>query len=77
MGVASNTAALIAQTTATDLDASEFWQDATPELGVSPSIVDKCITGDIIITVGTAAVTAGVIKICFYYRPLTADGYIN
>jgi len=31
LGIAGNTAALIAQTTATDLDQYETWQDATPE----------------------------------------------
>lgn len=77
MGVASNTAGFIAQTTGTDLDASEFWQDASPELGVSPAIVDKCLTGNLILTVGSATITAGVIEICLYYRSLTSNGYMN
>lgn len=77
LGVASNTAALIAQTTGTDLDANEFWQDASPELGVSAAIVDKCVKGNIILTVASATITAGVIEFCFYYRPLTSDGYIT
>lgn len=74
MGVAGNTASLIAQTTATDLDAGEWWQDASPEAGVSPAITNKNVYGNIIITVGTAAVTAGVIVIRFFWRPLTATG---
>lgn len=77
LGVASNTAALVAQTTGTAIDASEFWQDASPELGVSPAIVDKCVTGNIILTVASATITAGVLEFCFYYRPLTTNGYMN
>lgn len=72
MGVAGNTAALIAQTTATSLDAGQFWQDASPEAGVSPAITNKNVYGNIIITVGTANLTAGVITIRFFWRPITA-----
>jgi hypothetical protein len=74
MGTAGNTAGLIAQTTGIDIDANEFWQDATPELRVSPAIVNIAVGGDIIITVGTDAVTAGVLEIVFYWLPLSDDG---
>ena len=74
VGVAGNTAALIAQTTGTDIDASEFWQDATPEAGVSPAIVEKNVKGNIILTVATADVTAGVIEFVVFWRPLSTDG---
>ena len=76
LGVASNTAALIAQTTATDIDASEFWRDATPEFGISPMIMDQAIKGNLILTVGTAAVSAGVLEFYGYWLPLSPDGQI-
>lgn len=76
LGVAGNTAALIAQSTGTDIDAGEFWQDTSPELGVSPAIVDKCVAGDIILTVGTAAVSSGVLEIVGYWLPISEDGNV-
>lgn len=77
MGVAGNTAALIAQSTATDLDANEFWQDATPESGVSSAIVDKAVKGNLILTVGSDDITAGVIEIVGYWLPLSDDGALS
>ena len=77
VGVSGNTAALIAQTTATDIDAGEFWQDATPEAGVSPAIVNKNVAGNIILTVATADVTAGVLDFDFYWLPLSSDGNLG
>jgi hypothetical protein len=76
MGTVGATAALIAQTTATDIDANEFWQDATPELRVSPAIVNIAVDGSIIITVAGFAVTAGVLEIVFYWLPLSDDGQL-
>jgi len=77
LGTANNTGGLIAQTVATDIDASEFWQDATPEIGVSPAITNQLVTGNIIITVGTADVTAGVLEVCFYYLPFSQNGLMS
>lgn len=74
LGCTGNTAALIAQTTATDIDANEFWQDATPEPRVSPAIVDQAVCGDIILTTSSATVTAGVLEFVFYWLPLSEDG---
>jgi len=76
LGTAADTDGLVAQTTAADLDAGEFWQDSSPEAGVSNAIANKLVTGDIIITVGTAAVSAGVIEVVFYWVPLSSDGQL-
>ena len=77
LGVAGNTAALIAQTTATDVDATEFWQDATPEVGVSPGIVDKNVSLDIILTVATADVDSGVLEFAFEWIPMSETGRLS
>ena len=72
VGISGNTAALIAQTTATDIDANEVWIDnapATVEALPDPRILTNGT--DIIQTVGTANVTAGVITYYCLYRPLT------
>ena len=77
LGCAGNTAAIVAQTTATDIDSGEFWQDATPEAKVSPAISLKNVGGNIILTVATADVTAGVLEFDFYWLPLSSDGNLS
>lgn len=74
LGFASNTAALIAQTTATAIDADEWWQDATPELKGSPAIVNQLVSADIILTTASATVTAGVLVFGFYWLPMSSSG---
>lgn len=76
MGVSGNTAGLIAQTAATDIDDGDFWQDASPEVGISPAIVDQLVEGNIILTVGTADITAGVLEIVGYWLPVSDDGNV-
>jgi len=78
VGVAGNTAGLIAQTTATDLLAGEIWLDASPTTMVESSVnvVEKIVAKNIIETLGTANVTAGnMIYYCYWY-PLSADGLV-
>lgn len=77
MGTAGNTAALIAQTTATDIDEDEVWASNSPALGVGVPITNKVVTRSIIITVGTANITAGVLWIDIFYRPLSNDGNLS
>lgn len=73
LGDATATAGLIAQTTATDIDAGEFWIGATPAT-VASAVINKMIDANIIITVGTAAVSAGVIEFVFWWLPGSTDG---
>lgn len=80
VGVAGNIAGILAQIAdATDLDDGEIWVDATPEVGVralpDPLIVND--GADIILTVGSTAVTAGAIDVYCLYRPLSADALIT
>jgi len=75
LGIAGNTAALIPQTLATDLDQFEIWQDATPEANpgaLDPTARTFVITNgaDIIMTIGTANLTAGVIDFYCFWTPL-------
>ena len=81
-GIAGSTAALIAQTTATDIDAGEIWHDASPDASaeaVSDAIKDMVIANgaDIGYEIGTAAVSAGVITFHLWYWPLDADGAVE
>lgn len=77
VGIAGDTAEIIAQSTATDIDAGELWHDATPDSGIETSsvIAEKIIVNgaDIIGTVGTANITSGVIDFYIFWKPL-AEG---
>jgi len=81
VGVSGNTAVYIAQTTATDIDINEIWHDATPDATIEDSSV---ATGfivsngqDVIQTVGTANITAGVIDYYCFWRPMSADAQVT
>ena len=78
VGVASDTASLIAQTTGTDLDAGEVWVDASP--GFTQPVPSPQIVGDgkdIILTIGTSTLTAGVVDFYCTWRPLSSDGNVT
>lgn len=81
VGVSGGTAGLIAQTTATDIDAGEVWHDASPDAHVEDySNITQFILGndqDIIGTVGTEDITAGEITFYCIYQPLSNDGEIT
>ena len=82
LGIAGNTAALIAQTTATDLDQYETWQDATPEANPGPVALDArgfviANGADVILTVGAADLTAGDCDFVCRWWPITNNGAIT
>ena len=77
LGISGNTAVLIAQTTAKDLDQYETWQDTSPEAnpGDVATAMGKRFAiangADIIMTIGTAALTAGDVDFYCFWLPLT------
>lgn len=77
VGLVGNTAILLAQIpNTTSLDAGMNYLDATPAIGegVAP-IFNPIASGlDIIQTVGTANITAGVIDYYCFWRPLSDNG---
>lgn len=81
VGVAGNTALLIAQTVGTDIDANKIWSDTTPTIGdtlasvLGPFVVPNGL--DIIETVGTTDVTGGNIYYVCLWRPLSTDGLVQ
>ncbi len=87
VGVAGNTAALIAQMAdATTIDAGEIWNDATPPLGVDllanvlgPYIVAAGHNGTITIDekVASADITAGNLDYYLMWRPISPDGNVE
>ena len=85
VGVAGATTALIAQTTATDIDAGEIWEDATPSFttphyllttaALSGNLIGYSL--DIIATVGTANITAGAMVFVLFWRPISSNGEVT
>jgi len=79
VGTAASTAGLIAQTTATDIDANEIWHDASPDASIELVTVatTKIVTDDVIYTVGTADISAGVIEYYILWSPISEDGNVE
>ena len=78
IGTTVTTAGLIAQTTATNLAANEIWHDATPDASVELSTVasEKIVSQNVIQTVGTANITAGVVKYYCLWKPVSSNGNV-
>lgn len=81
LGITGNTAALIAQTPGLDLDQYMTWQDAVPE--ANPGAVPLDARGfviangaDIILTIGTAALTAGDVDFVCRWWPISTNGSV-
>jgi hypothetical protein len=80
VGVAGNTAGLLAQTAnATTLDDGEIYVDATSATGVEtlPGTFIINDGADILMTIGSTAITGGVIDFYCLWRPLSSDGNIT
>ncbi len=82
LGIAGNTASLIAQATALDLIQYEVWEDATPTVS-NPAVVDAfggarqfvvANGANVIFTIAGAVTTAGDIDFHAFWMPLSADG---
>ena len=83
LGVSGDTAAFVAQATATALIANEVWIDATPTLtkeildpAAIPRIWIVANGQDVILTVSAADLTAGDIDFYALWRPLSADANV-
>lgn len=78
VGTALSTAGLIAQTTATDIDANEIWHDATPDSSIEATSVlaEKVVSQNVIQTVATANITAGSIRYTCIWFPLSEDAMV-
>ena len=79
VGTALSTAALIAQTTATDLDVGDIWIDATPTTSVelTSALTAKVVTQDINYVVGTADISAGALTFYILWSPISDDGLVE
>lgn len=79
VGIAGNTAAIIAQTTATGIDANEIWDDASPAtIEALSNNSEKIIANgtDIIQTIATDTVTGGALTYYVLWTPVSSDGNV-
>ena len=77
VGITGNTAALLPQSTATDIDAGEVWTDTGPAT-IEGVPTDKILTNgtDIIETIGTADITDGTITYYCAWAPLAVGASV-
>lgn len=75
-GISGNTAALLAQTAFSVIDAGEIWVDATSPATVEALPGQFILVGgtDIIQTIGTTTITGGVLTYFCLWTPLSEDG---
>lgn len=80
LGVVGSTALFVAATTATAIDANEFWVDTAPDpngIAIPAALINIVITDNIQCLVGgTNNIDAGVIRYDLYWRPLSSDGLV-
>lgn len=71
IGSAADTDALVAATTATDIDNNEFWYSNAPAISLATSAIpSKVIAGNIGVTGKVANVSNGTLKFFIWVRPL-------
>lgn len=75
LGVTGSTSFFIANTNAVDIDANEWWFDTTPDaagfdISSSAGMFSSVINANVIATVGTQAVNAGVIVFEMLWEPI-------
>lgn len=78
VGVASNTAQLLAQiANTTTLDAGDVYVDASTEVGAGVIPSPQVVIDDVILTIGSTATTAGVVTYHCLWRPLTSGSEVT
>lgn len=75
VGVAGNTAAVLAQTTATAIDTGEVWVDTTPAtVEALPAL--QIVSANVVQTIATTTVTGGALTYYCMWTPISEDGDI-
>ena len=79
LGTATTTAGILAQVAdAEDIDAKDIWHDATVDASVELTSVmlRKLVSEDVILTIGSANITAGAITFYVRWAPISSDGNV-
>ncbi len=80
VGISGNTAALIAQTNAHNIDQFDIWHDSSPDSKIedaSIATVKFLSNSDIELKIGTAALTAGELEFYCFWVPISPDGNVE
>lgn len=79
VGTATNTDALIAKSTGTDIKANEIWHDATPDSTVEliSILTQKIVTEDVNYKVTESVLTGGSIKFYIFWSPISDNGNVT
>lgn len=82
LGIANATTLFVASTGAVDIDADEFWIDATPDangIALPAALKEILVTQDVqfeVTSTGTQKVNAGSVRFTAFWRPISADGLV-
>lgn len=71
LGSAVQLGGIIANTTATDIVFNDWWTTATPTASVAAAITDVAFFSGLVLNVGTANVTAGILEMSIWWSPAT------
>lgn len=77
LGTTNNTGVLIANTSGPAIIATYYWFSNTPVPECGPMIMNQAVDANIIMTIATANVTAGVLEFVAFYRPLSSNGTMS
>jgi hypothetical protein len=77
VGVAAETAGLIPLTTVVDIDIGELWVAAAPAGAIDSAITLQCVSSNVILTVGVATITDGLLDIICIWRPLSLNASLR
>lgn len=80
LGVTGSTSLFLGATTATAIDADEFWVNTTPVangVALPAAFKDIVITDNILGAVATGSITAGAIRFELCWRPLSANAAVS
>lgn len=63
----------------TNIAENEIWHDSTPDASIELTsiLTQKIVTQNIIYTIGTAAISAGVIDFYVLWEPISPDGKVE
>ena len=78
LGTAGQTAAIIAATTATDIDSGDWWQDMSPAQQTDTAIKDTLLdAGGLQYEPLVADITGGTLNLYLFWLPLSIDGNLR
>ena len=79
LGIPTNTDAMIADTTATDLNVNQIWIDTSPDSLIEPKSASRAYilsNGEDVTLTMSAQIDTGAITFACFWRPISLDGAV-